>query len=108
MVERRGEPRVQVELPVRIWGFTAQHEQFAQDAFARNVSRSGALLSGINHELRSGDLIGVQYGERRARFKVVWVNDSGTGHKTQAAVHRMEEEECPWEPVLHQAIAVTL
>jgi hypothetical protein len=108
MVERRRETRIQVELPVRIWGFTAQHVQFVQDAIARNISASGALLSGIDHELRSGDLIGIQYGEKRARFKVVWVRDSGTRHKTQAAVHRMEGEECPWEQDLPQTIAVNL
>jgi hypothetical protein len=108
MVERRQETRIQVELPVRIWGFTAQGMRFVQDVLARNICRSGALLSGISHELRSEDLIGVQYGEKRGRFRVVWVRGSGTPDKTQAAVHRMEGEECPWEQVLPQAVAVEL
>ena len=97
MVKRRQKSRIQIEFPVHISGFTAQGVQFVQDAVARNISCSGALLSGINHELKSGDLIEIQYEEKRARFKVVRIGGSKTLDKPQVAVHRMEGERCPWE-----------
>jgi hypothetical protein len=100
MHERRREPRVQVDLPVRVWGTDEHGAWFKQDAAARNISRSGALLAGLRQPLRSGDLIGVQYGANKARFRVVWVRDSDAGSMIQVAVHKVEEDECPWKELL--------
>jgi PilZ domain len=97
MVERRQEPRAQVDLAVQVSGRDANGTPFTQTVTATNTSRNGALLSGLSREIRSGDLVMVEYQQRKARFKVVWVRDSQSPHlKTQAAVHRMEKEECPW------------
>jgi len=70
----------------------------------RNISGHGALLWGIEQLLRCGDLIVVQYGKKRARFRVAWTRDSANGEKVRAAVQRLESEECPWEEEL-QAVA---
>ncbi|MGO9125169.1 MAG: PAS domain S-box protein [Terriglobales bacterium] len=101
MAERRNETRIPTQLPVRIWGLNAQGEQFVQDAIAQDIGRSSALLLGIDQQLIPGDPIGIQYGEKRSRFTIVWASFSRTRHKTQAAVHRMEGEECLWEQFLH-------
>jgi hypothetical protein len=95
-VDRRREPRLESNLPVLIWGIDARGLPFAQKALARNVSGRGALLSGIEQVLRCGDLIVIQYGKNRARFRVVWTRDSANGEKVRAAVQRLEAEECPW------------
>jgi len=95
-VDRRREPRVESNLPVLIWGIDARGLPFAQKALARNVSSHGALLSGIEHLLRCEDLIVIQYGKNRARFRVVWTRDSANGEKVRAAVQRLQAEECPW------------
>lgn len=99
-VDRRREPRVESNLPVLIWGIDAQGLPFTQSALARNISGHGALLSGIEQLLRCGDLIVVQYGKKRARFRVVWTRDSANGEKVRAAVQRLEAEKCPWEDEL--------
>ncbi len=49
---------------------------FSQPARTRNISGGGALLSGIEHDLKIGDTIGVQRGEKKARCKVVWAINS--------------------------------
>ena len=103
-VDRRREPRVESDLPVLIWGIDAQGLPFTQSALARNISGHGALLWGIEQLLRCADLIVVQYGKKRARFRVVWTRDSANGEKVRAAVQRLEAEECPWEEEL-QAVA---
>jgi (p)ppGpp synthase/HD superfamily hydrolase len=83
-----------------VWGVDSRGVSFLQEARAREVSLSGALLSGLDAELRSGDVIGILYAGRKARYRVVWVRQSGTSHKVQAAVHRFVQDECPWKDLL--------
>ena len=100
MKERRREPRIEVDLALQVWGIDTKGDRFLQQAHARDISLSGALLSGLDTELRSGDLVGVLYAGRKARFRVVWVRYCGTSRKIQAAIHRLEQDECPWEELL--------
>jgi PilZ domain len=93
-VDRRREPRVESSLEILIWGSDAQGMPFAQTALARNISRQGALLSGLKQALRCGDLIVVQYRKVRARFRVVWTRSNG--ENIQAAVQKLEGQDCPW------------
>ena len=105
MNQIRKEPRTQADLAVRVWGIDAQGALFVQDAVARNISVSGALLCGIEQHLRIRDLIGVGYGDRQARYRVVWLRDSGTDRKIQVAVHKLKGEECPWKDCLMPTMA---
>jgi hypothetical protein len=98
--DRRREPRRDVGFALMVWGVDTRGERFLQEAYARNISLSGALLSGLDAELRSGDVIGILYAGKKARYRVVWVRQSGTSHKVQAAVHRFAADECPWKELL--------
>jgi hypothetical protein len=100
MVERRRELRKQMDLAVRISGRDVSGKLFAQSAAASSISGGGALLSGMARKVRAGDLIWIEYQERKARFRIVWVRDSESEHKTQAAVHKLEQEECPWQSLV--------
>jgi hypothetical protein len=101
MLDRRREPRLGSRLTVLIWGMDAEGRRFSQTAFARNISQSGALLTGIHWQLRPGDLLAIQHREIRARFRVVWARASGTEEKTLAAVQKLESGACPWFGELH-------
>ena len=83
-----------------MWTFRA--ERFLQEAHARDISLSGALLSGIDADLKSGDVIGILYGKKKARYRVVWVRYDGGGERMQVAVHRMSADECPWRELLSE------
>src|SRR5919108_2564537 len=100
MVERRQERRMQVDLTVRIAGRDIHGDHFAQNAVASGISGGGALLSGISGKVRPGDLIWVEYQDRKARFRIVWASGSASEQGNQAAVHRVENEECPWAALL--------
>jgi hypothetical protein len=100
-VDRRREPRTHADLALLVWGVDIQGERFMQEAHARDISLSGALLSGIDADLRSGDVIGVLCGKKKARFRVVWTRYDGTGDRMQVA-HRVEAEECPWAELLNE------
>ena len=75
-------------------------ERFLQEARACDISISGALLSGIEVDLRCGDVIGILYQGRKARYRVVWVRCDDRGDKIQAAIHRIEPDACPWQELL--------
>lgn len=93
-------PRATLELKVRVWGMGANNQPFFQNAFAQNISATGACIYGIEPELKVGDVIGVQYEGKKARCKVVWVVDAGALKKTQAGVQLVAEQECPWTAAL--------
>lgn len=98
--DRRREPRTDIDLGLTVWGVDTRGDRFLQETRARDISLSGALLVGLDAELRSGDVIGVLYAGKKARYRVVWVRNSGTSDKVQAAVHRFAADECPWKDLL--------
>ena len=100
MIERRHEPRTKLDLALRVWGIDGKGERFLQEACARDISLSGALLSGLDLDLRSGDVIGILYAGKSARYRVVWVRYDAAGEKMQVAVHRIEADACPWLDLL--------
>ena len=57
--DRRREARTNIDLVLMVWGVDTQGERFVQEAHARDISLSGALLSGLDAELRSGDVVGI-------------------------------------------------
>jgi hypothetical protein len=97
---RRREQRSDANLPLTVWGIDTRGDRFLQEARARNLSLSGALLQGLNADLRSGDVIGILYAGKKARYRVVWVRESDNGLKVQAAIHRLSADECPWKELL--------
>src|SRR6266852_4167763 len=100
MTESRPETRVPVNLKVRIWGMDAGGHTFFQHVSACNISSKGAQLSGIEHELKVGEIIGLQYGDKKARCKIVWVLEAGALQKIQAGIELAGEQECPWRAEL--------
>ena len=100
------EPRVDVDLPIRVFGMGADGHPFLQDAHARNISDHGAKLSGLEKELKPGDVIGVQVGDRKARYKVIWVVDAGHLKKIEVGVQLVEGQQCPWQEKLERTQTV--
>src|SRR6478672_99685 len=97
------EARLDVELPVRVFGMGADGRPFLHKAQARNISHHGAKLSGMEAQLKPGDVIGVQVGDTKARCKVIWVVDAGQAQKIAVGVSLIEGQPCPWEKELQQA-----
>jgi hypothetical protein len=97
-----GRPEIQTEsqIHVRVWGMDADARPFSQNAFVINntVGQSAQLL-GITHPLKTGDIIGIKHGEKKARFKVVWVTDGGSLRKIEAGVQIVEGQESPWQEI---------
>ena len=89
---RRSEPRFPVRLPVRIWGMDRSGRAFSQRATTLVVSVNGSRLDGVRVPLALGDVVGVQYGDHKARFRVIWVGALGQVREGQAGVWCLEGE----------------
>ena len=100
-MNQRPEPRLATDLIVRIWGMSADGRPFFQNVEARNISNAGALLCGLDHQLTAGDIVGVQLGDRKARFKVVWAISTQPLNKVQVGVQLVHGQVCPWKEELN-------
>ena len=64
-MSEKPEPRLDVELPIRVFGMGADGRPFLNHAQARNISQHGAKISGLETQLKPGDVVGVQFGDKR-------------------------------------------
>jgi PilZ domain-containing protein len=96
-MSEKPEPRVHVDLPIRVFGMGADGRPFLNHAKARNISQHGAKISGLETHLRPGDVVAVQVGDKKARCKVVWVVEAGQAERIEVGVNLIEGQPCPWE-----------
>ena len=89
MVKRR-EYRLNVPLSVRLWGLDRQGKVFSQNVKTLNIATSGARLYGVTADLEPGFIVGVQCGNMRARFMVVWVGEKGSPREGQIGLRMAE------------------
>ncbi len=101
-MSEKPEPRLDVELSIRIFGMSAEGRPFLQNVRARNISHHGAKLAGLETRLKPGEVVGVQLGDKKARCKVIWVVDAGQAQKIEAGVSLLEGQPCPWEKEMEQ------
>src|SRR5438477_7618337 len=98
-MEKRPEARVLADIPVRIWGMDADGKPFFQSALAGSLSCDGAQLTNLHFCLKIGDIIGVQYGDAKARFKVIWANPSVAPRRNKAGVQILPDQVTPWTQI---------
>jgi hypothetical protein len=85
---------------VRIWGMGANGQAFFQNANARNLTAISAQIIGVDQPLKNGDVIGVQFGDKKARCKVLQAVDAGLPIKFRVDVELVEGQQCPWKDKL--------
>lgn len=76
---RRRECRVELNVPVHIYGIDHAGFPFLQLCFTRNVSGEGACLTGIKHKLLADSIIGISCNEKQGHLRVVWVRNMRDG-----------------------------
>jgi hypothetical protein len=86
-MDRRKEPRHDLEYSVRIWGVDCNARPFAEVVRATGVSPTGAVLLDITSKLHAGDLVDVQHEARNAQFRVMWTRPGETGVQALPAQH---------------------
>lgn len=89
---RRREERLTLTLSVRLWGLDSEGKPFAQAAQTHDITRLGARVKPVTCLKKAGDIIGVQYGEEKARYRVVWVGKMGTPTEGMIGLSCVEPE----------------
>ena len=84
-----------MQLQVRLWGMDSSGKPFSRTARTIEISGNGARLDGISF-LKPDEVIGVQYGEQKARFQVAWVGAVGTEEEGQIGIVSVEPGRCLW------------
>lgn len=105
MNPERPDPRVDTDLPVRVFGMDSNGKPFNQHVRARNISLSGACVSGVVAALKPSDVIGIELEQKKARCRVIWVVDAGGIQKNQLGLQLLEGQECPWREALDKQLA---
>jgi hypothetical protein len=96
---RRREERIIISLPVRLWGMDVNGKPFTQNASSVDITRMGARLQGVTCQIQHGDIIGVQHGNDKARFRVIWVARTGSRNEGQIGVHCVDASKYIWGTV---------
>ena len=101
--DRRTEPlrelRATLQLSVKVWGMDCNGKPFATSAKTVEVSALGARLTGFS-SVNEGEVIGIQYGDQKARFRVIWIGEPGTEKAGQIGVKSLDETKCIWSAAL--------
>ena len=86
----RRERRVTVPISVRLWGLDRDGKVFSQNVKTLNIATSGARLFGVTAALDRGFIVGLQCGNMRARFMVMWVGEKGSSREGQIGLRAAE------------------
>lgn len=93
----RRETRKEVALSVRIFGTDSNGRPFSDCVSTVNVSMEGAMIEGVHRPIKAGEIIGLSYGKNKARFRVQWVGQPGTGQQGRMGIQNMLSGQCLWE-----------
>lgn len=74
-MDRRRSARVNVQLPVSVWGMDAFGQAFTSPAMVTNLSANGVVVQGVRRRMRIGETIDIRMGNNKGQFRVIWVGD---------------------------------
>jgi len=95
-VGTRREQRVEMSLPVRIWGMDQSGKLFEQQATTVDITPIGACLTGVTCDVQVGSIIGVQHGKSKSRFRVAWIGEPGSARDSQIGIITVEPGKYIW------------
>src|SRR5438270_10759883 len=99
MGQRRA-PRAEATLDVRIWGVDSAGKPFSSTVKTVDVSRTGARLADVKHFRDTGNVIGVQCGTLKGKFRVVWVARPESERAGQISIDSVERSGNIWGQAL--------
>jgi hypothetical protein len=93
------EKRLVIALPIRVYGTGSDGKTFNQEARTLDITRDGARIDGLP-QITIGEIVGVQYGEEKSRYKVIWVGEPGGKKEGQIGVQVVEAGLALWHKIL--------
>jgi diguanylate cyclase (GGDEF)-like protein len=96
----RREQRLNLVLPVRVWGMDVNGELFEHEAITIDITTTGARLEGITGPLQKGCIVGIQHAISKARYRVVWVGAEGSLVQNQIGLQLIDSGKLIWGRVI--------
>jgi hypothetical protein len=93
----RREPRLNNELPLRIFGTDADGRIFSQKVTTVNISRRGVRVSGVTVKLALDEIVGLTHGVNKSHFRVKWIGKAGTPQSGQVGLVNVNIEKQFWD-----------
>lgn len=90
------EKRIQMQLPVRVWGMDATGKVFSIYTKTVDITPIGARIEQQGLLLQRGSVIGVECGNSRSRFRVIWIGKPVTQHQGQIGIRCLEPGKYIW------------
>jgi hypothetical protein len=97
---KRREPRVDMAVPVRIFGTDSNGQIFSEKLSTLNVSRHGAELGAVQAQLKMGEIIGLTYGTNKVHFRIMWVGAPGSPKQGRIGLLNLSPDKPLWDFVL--------
>ncbi len=99
---KRREPRVTVQVPVRIFGTDVDGKIFSEKVSTATVSNSGVRLDGVRARLNLDEIVGLTYGNNKVHFRVKWIGIPGTPTEGAVGLVNLTPERPMWDfPLPH-------
>ena len=84
-------------LPVRLQRESDAPPRKKISACTFDISEHGARIAGLQEMFANGDVLIVERGSKRAKYKVVWVGKAGTPLGGHAGMQLVEGQESIWD-----------
>jgi hypothetical protein len=94
---KRREPRMEIKVPVRIFGTDATGQIFSEKVSTVNVSQQGVELSGVQAQPNIDEIVGLTYGATKVHFRVKWVGTPGTPKAGHLGLLNLSPEKSLWD-----------
>jgi len=92
---RRSRKRVKVVVPVKVFVGNDQENGELHLAHTLDVNSGGVRLGGLRLSFRVGEVISIQRGHKRGRFRVLWVREMQRG-ENQVGLESLEPNRDIW------------
>ena len=94
---KRTEPRSQRALPVRVLGMDVNGRPILETAQTVNISRHGVVIEGLRSRVNPGEVVSLQYKNRKVRYRVVWEGEAGTSLAGQLGLEQVNLHDDLWQ-----------
>lgn|GEM_PF-2351663 len=91
------EKRVRVMLPVRLQREADAPPRRKISACTFDISEHGARIAGLQETFANGEVLIVERGSKRGKYKVVWMGKAGTPLGGHAGLQLLEGQESIWD-----------
>lgn len=94
---KRVEPRLAIQVPVRIFGTDTKGAVFSQKVVTVNISHTGVEVAEVQAELAVNEIVGLTYANNRVHFRVKWIGTAGSPKAGHLGLLNVTPEKPLWD-----------